>query len=111
MDLASPAVSGTSVYANGLMMQLSTSSVTLCSLNVVVKNKMGGHEARMAKMGITEGEETTSNSHVYLKGCGGRKWTGFRWLTVEAGFSKRHNEASCFTIGGEILYVGNYQLL
>ena len=37
-----------------LMMQLSTPSVILCSLNVVVKNKMGRHEARMANMGITE---------------------------------------------------------
>jgi hypothetical protein len=50
-----------------LIMQLSTTSVTLCSLNVVVKNKMGGHEARMAKMGITERKRPLLTTRCILR--------------------------------------------
>jgi hypothetical protein len=69
--------------------------VTLCSLCVVAKDKMGRAWRTYDKSENTWSEETTTwNAHMYLKECGARKWIGCRWLTVGAGSGERRNEPS-----------------
>jgi hypothetical protein len=63
------------------MTQLSTASVSLCSLNVVGKIKMGGHEVRMARMGITEAKDHFEQPRVSY----GVRWTEVDWIQVADG--------------------------
>jgi hypothetical protein len=93
------------------MLQLSTTSVSLCSLNVVGKIKMGGHKARMARMGTTEVKRPLRTATCILSNAvdgSGLDSGGSRW---GAGSGECRDEASCFTNGGEVVYVSNFQLL